>query len=64
MKGIRFVVDDAGKRTAVLIDLDQHSELWQDFYDIWLADQRKAETRESLDEVRGMLAEEYEPAER
>ena len=60
MKGIRFVVDDAGERTAVLIDLDEHSRLWEDFYDIWLAQQREAEPRESLEEVRGKLAESHE----
>ena len=34
MKGIHFVVDDTGKKKAVLIDLEEWGEEWEDFYDI------------------------------
>ena len=33
MKGIQFVVDDQGEKTAVLINLQEHGDLWEDFYD-------------------------------
>jgi len=36
MKGIQYVVDDAGERRAVVIDLKQHGELWEDVYDCLL----------------------------
>ncbi len=34
MKGIQYLVDDTGKKTAVVIDLQQWGELWQDFQNI------------------------------
>ena len=43
MKGIQFVVDDAGKKKAVLIDLEEWGELWEDFYDVLIAQSRKDE---------------------
>jgi hypothetical protein len=52
MKGVEFVVDEAGNKKAVLIDLIKHRELWEDFYDTLLVKQRKSEPRESLEEVK------------
>jgi hypothetical protein len=52
MKGIQFVVDDHGEKTAVLIDLQKYGELWEDFYDCLIARMRTNEPRESLAEVR------------
>ena len=34
MKGVQFVIDDSGKKKAVLIDLEEWGELWEDFYDL------------------------------
>lgn len=55
MKGIEFVVDEAGERKAVLIDLTEHGELWEDFYDMLLAKEREEEPRETLAEVKEKL---------
>ena len=55
MRGIQFVVDDKGEQTAVLIDLQEHGELWEDFYDCLIAQARANEPRESLAEVREQL---------
>ena len=33
MKGIPFVADDTGQKTAVVIDLEKHRGLWKDFDD-------------------------------
>jgi hypothetical protein len=52
MKGVQFVVDDSGEKTAVLIDLKQHSELWEDFYDLAIARERQDEPRFSIEEVK------------
>lgn len=52
MKGVQFVVDDNGKKKAVLIDLSKNRGLWEDFYDAVLAEERTDEPRESLAEVR------------
>jgi len=35
----------------VQIDLNKHGELWEDFYDVVLAGQRKNEPTISLDEL-------------
>lgn len=35
IKRIEFVVDDSGKRKAVLIDLEHWGDLWENFYDAW-----------------------------
>ena len=32
MEGIHFVVNDRGEKTAVLIDLHKHRQLWEDLY--------------------------------
>ena len=50
MKGVEFVVDDSGKKKAVLIDLGQWGELWEDFYDILVSELRKDELTVSWDE--------------
>lgn len=43
MKGIQFVTDDAGKRTAVLINIEEVGEIWEDIYDILVSESRKHE---------------------
>jgi len=55
MKGVQFVVDDHGEKKAVLIDLQEHKELWEDFFDAALAAERAAEPRESFEEVKRKL---------
>jgi len=55
LKGVQFVVDENGQRTAVVIDLKKHSEVWEDFYDSVVARKREHEPRESLDSVRKRL---------
>jgi hypothetical protein len=56
VKGIEYLVDDMGSRKAVVIDLAEHEELWEDFYDALLTEQRRDEPRESLEEVKKLLA--------
>ncbi|MBM3748367.1 MAG: hypothetical protein FJW34_21495 [Acidobacteria bacterium] len=55
MKGVQYVVDDGGQRTAVVIDLRKHAELWEDFYDRAVAESRRDEPRESLESVKAKL---------
>jgi hypothetical protein len=52
MRGVQFLVDDAGEKTAVLIDLKKNAELWEDFYDLAIARSRGKESRETLESVR------------
>lgn len=55
MKGIEYVIDDSGNRKAVLIDLIEHGEFWEDFYDALLAQERADEPRETLAELKEKL---------
>jgi hypothetical protein len=55
MRGIDFVTNKSGKKTAVLIDLKRHGQLWEDFYDSVVARNRTREPRESLDVVKDRL---------
>lgn len=52
MKGVQFVVDNSGRKTAVQIDLKKQGRLWEDFYDRALAKERASEPRESLESVK------------
>ena len=52
MKGVEFLIDEQGEKKAVLIDLRQHRDLWDDFYDTLKTIERKKEPRETMAEVR------------
>ena len=56
MDAIQFVIDGKGAKRAVLIDLDKHGDLWEDFYDCLTAHLRKEEPRESLNTVKKHLS--------
>ena len=52
MSGITFLIDSRGTKTAAVIDLRRHRQLWEDFYDTAVADSRANEPRESLESVK------------
>lgn len=56
LEGIQFVTNSAGEQTAVLLDLTVYGKLWEDFYDILVARERENEPRESIENVKEMLA--------
>ena len=52
MRGIQYVTNDKGERTAVQIDLERYAKLWEDFEDILLIKERlKERPRITLEEV-------------
>jgi hypothetical protein len=55
LKEIKFVVDEAVERESVLIDLKQHGEVWEDFYDAAIARQRRNEPRKTLADLKKRL---------
>ncbi|MBN4077951.1 hypothetical protein JYT29_01325 [Nitrospina gracilis] len=55
MEGIQYIIDDKGQKKAVVIDLKQHGQLWEDLEDNLIADQRANEPRETLEAVRKKL---------
>jgi hypothetical protein len=59
VEGVQFVVDDAGKKTAVIISLEKWGELWEDIYDIFVSESRREEPAVSWEELKAeMTAEE------
>ena len=55
MKGVQFVTDIEGHKVAVVLDLKQWGELWEDIYDNLIAEQRVSEPSISLDEFEAQL---------
>jgi hypothetical protein len=55
MKGIQFVVIEAGEKQAVLIDLAEWGELWEDFYDVLVAHARQDEEEVSWEELKQQI---------
>ena len=55
MKGVQYVIDAKGTRIAVQIDLKEHGELWEDFYDALISESRRDEPEVSLEEVKKQL---------
>ena len=55
MRGIQYVTDDSGRRTAVLISLEEWGDAWEDIQDILVLEARRDEPTVSLDEVTKQL---------
>ncbi|MGA9755770.1 MAG: hypothetical protein WBV23_11580 [Desulfobaccales bacterium] len=58
MKGIQFVVDDTGKKKAVLIDLLEWGELWEDIYDVLVAQSRRGEPMVDWEDLKSEMVQE------
>jgi hypothetical protein len=58
MKGVQFVTDVEGNRVAVVLDLQEWGELWEDIYDNMLASERAEEPGMTLDQFEAELREE------
>jgi len=52
MKGIQFVIDDKGEKRAVLLDLEEWGEVWEDIYDTLVSRSRKDEPTVSWEELK------------
>jgi hypothetical protein len=55
LKGIQFVTDSEGHRVAVMLDLVEWGDLWEDIYDNLIADQRAGEPTATLEEFEKQL---------
>jgi hypothetical protein len=51
-KGIQFLVDAKGAKSAVVIDLRRHRKVWEDFYDALISQSRQGEPRLPWESVR------------
>ena len=55
MTGIHFITDEAGQKTAVVIDLKKHKALWEDLQDVLISRSRRHEKRIPLAAVKADL---------
>jgi len=55
MNGIQFLTDDKGKRTAAVIDIKKHKELWEDIEDVLVSQSRRHEKRIPFEKVKAGL---------
>ena len=53
--GVQFVTDADGRKVAVMLDLKEWGELWEDIYDNIIADSRQGETTMPLAEFEAEL---------
>ena len=55
VRGVQFLTDTEGRKVAVLLDLEEWGELWEDIYDNMLADERAEEPSTPLEEFEAEL---------
>jgi hypothetical protein len=56
---IKFIYDSDGKRTDVVIPLDSYASQLEDFFDIQVAEEQKAEKKIPFDEVEKRFKEKH-----
>lgn len=61
MKGIQYVVDERGNKSAVLIDLSQWDDLWEDMYDVMVSQARRDETQVPWEELKTEMEADARP---
>lgn len=55
MTGVQYVVDENGNKTAAIIDLAIHKELWEDFEDLLVSRSREDEENVSFEQAKAQL---------
>ena len=55
MTGIQFITDEKGRKTAAVIDLKKHKDLWEDIQDVLVSRSRRHEKRIPLEKVKADL---------
>ena len=55
MTGIQFITDEKGRKTAAVIDLRKHREIWEDFEDVLVSRSRRHEKRIPWEKIKADL---------
>jgi len=55
MTGIQFITDEKSRKTAAILDLKKHRELWEDIEDVLGSRSRRREKRIPLEDVKAEL---------
>jgi len=61
VKGIQFVADEQGSKNAVLIDLSQWGELWEDMYDAMVSRSRRDEAQVPWEKLKAEMEADEHP---
>ena len=56
MSGIQYLTDEKGNKTAAVLDLKVHKDLWEDIQDVLISRSRQGEKGTSLAKVKASLA--------
>ena len=59
----QFLVDDKGRKKAILIPIKEYEELMEDIEALAIMAKRKSEPTESMDDVMARLAEKWRTTE-
>ena len=59
----RFVVDEDGKRTAVILPIEEYEGLMEDLDDLAIIAERRGEPTEPIESVRERLEEKWQSTE-
>ena len=55
VRGVQFITDSDGQKVAVMLDLKEWGELWEDIYDNMIADERAGESTMPFEEFEAEL---------
>ena len=55
MTGIQYLTDEKGRKTATIIDLKKHRDLWEDIEDVLVSRSRQHEKRIPLEKINADL---------
>ena len=53
----RFIVDEKGKRTSIILPIEEYEELLEDLHDLAIVAERRDEPSISFDELKAQLKE-------
>lgn len=58
MEGIQYLVTESGKKKSVVIDLEMLGDVWEDFFDTFVANERENEERIDFDSIKSKFEDE------
>jgi len=55
MTGIQYLIDETGRETAAVIDLEIYGNVWEDIHDILVIESRESEPRVRWQDTKNKL---------
>ena len=60
MKGVNYLIDEKGTKTAVVINLNEYGRIWENFHDIMISNMREKEDKISWKSLKAEMKEQGE----